>query len=129
MAQATYWLLYDGECRICAAVARWAKALDLRHRMRIRPIQESDDLLAGLPAGRALSAYHVVAPDGRVTTGGEAVPTMIEAFPMGSGFARLLRGSAALMAFVRRAYRFSTALRDVLICRVDASPPTSDPCR
>jgi len=125
---AAYWILYDGECRICAAIARWARAIDVRRRIRIRPIQDAADLLGPMASASALTAYHVVAPDGLVTTGGDAVPTMIEAFPAGSGLARFLRESPALMASVRRAYRFATRFRDVLLCRVPAAAGSADPC-
>lgn len=128
MGDTAYWILYDGECRLCAAIARWARAVDPRGRIRIRPIQDARDLLGAIPSDRALTAYHVVAPGGLVTTGGDAVPTMIEAFPAGGGFARLLRGSPRLMALVRRTYGFATRFRDVLICRVDEAGPSAGPC-
>jgi predicted DCC family thiol-disulfide oxidoreductase YuxK len=128
MIEAPTWILYDGECRLCATVARWARAVHPRRRIQIRPIQEAGDLLGGLPAERALSAVHVVTPDGRVTTGGDAVPAMIEAFPAGGGLAHLVRDSPAIMTYVRRAYGLVMRVRDVLTCRVDASASSAGPC-
>lgn len=114
-----YVLLFDRDCGICSAFARWARAADLRRRIRVRTIQSSRDLVRGIPDEHVLDAFHMVSPDGRVTTGGDAVPVLIEAFPMGAGLARLLRGSSRLMAAVHRFYRFVTRLRDRLVCRVD----------
>ena len=66
-----------------------------------------------------LDALHVVSPDGRITTGGDAVPTLIGAFPIGAGVERILRGSAALMGVVHRFYGFLTRFRDRLVCRLE----------
>src|SRR5205809_7290484 len=72
-----------------------------------------------------LDARHMVAPNGQVTTGGDAVPTLVGAFPIGAGFGRLLRGSSGLMVQVHRLYAFLTRFRDRLVCRVDAAPPSA----
>src|SRR2546427_12670047 len=66
-----------------------------------------------------LDALHVVSPDGHVTTGGDAVPTLIGAFPIGAGVERVLRGSTALMGVVHRFYGFVTRFRDRLVCRLE----------
>src|SRR3989442_12102145 len=66
-----------------------------------------------------LDALHIVSPDGRVKTGGDAVPTLIGAFPIGVGVERILRGSAALMRLVHRFYGFLTRFRDRLVCRLE----------
>ena len=72
--EGTYFLLYDGECRICTAFARAVAALDIRGTLRARPLQDSRDLLGGMPEEEILGAAHVVAPDGQVTTGAAAMP-------------------------------------------------------
>ena len=116
---AAYVLLYDRDCGICSALGRWIRAADLRGRIRVRTIQSSRGLLRGIPDDRILDAFHIVSPDGRVTTGGDAVPTLIEAMPMGAGLGRILRSSSALMAAVHRFYRILTRFRERLVCRVD----------
>src|SRR2546427_11902536 len=68
-----------------------------------------------------LDALHVVSPDGHVTTGGDAVPTLIGAFPIGAGVERVLRGSTALMGVVHRFYGFVTRFRDRLVCHLEPS--------
>src|SRR3989442_7713962 len=72
-----------------------------------------------------LDAWHMVAPNGLVTTGGDAVPTLVGAFPIGAGFGRLLRGSSGLMRQVHRLYAFLTRFRDRLVFRLDAVPPSA----
>ncbi len=129
MAGLPYRLLYDGDCRICIAFARWARAVDRRNRIRIQPIQESRDLLGGIPDNLVLDAMHVVAPDGRVATGGDSIPTLLEALFAGPPLASLLRTSSRVRALLRVLYGVVVELRGHLICRVEpasAAPPSSD---
>ncbi|HYU06911.1 MAG TPA: DCC1-like thiol-disulfide oxidoreductase family protein [Thermoplasmata archaeon] len=118
MSAREYVLLYDGECGLCGAFGRWVHAADLRRRIRIRSAQSSWDLLLGLPDDQVLAVFHMIDPGGRITSGGDAVATLIEAFPVGVGFARVLRGSETLMRRVRGSYRFLAQFRDRLVCRV-----------
>ena len=118
MSAREYVLLFDGECGLCGAFGRWVHAADLRRRIRIRTAQSSRGLLRGVPDDQVLAVFHMVDPGGRITSAGDAVPTLIEAFPMGAGLARVLRGSDALMGRVRRSYRFFVRFRDRLVCRV-----------
>src|SRR3989442_5033259 len=96
MENPPYVLLYDRDCGICSAVSRWIRALDWRRRIRLQSIQSSQSILVGIPEDRMLDALHVVSPDGRVTTGGDAVPTLIGAFPIGAGVERIPPGTGAL---------------------------------
>src|SRR3989442_14735732 len=105
MKNPPYILLYDRDCGICSAVSRWIRALDWRRRIRLQSIQSSRSILVGIPEDRMLDALHVVSPDGRVTTGGDAVPTLIGALPIGAGVERVLREAAPLMRVVHRFYR------------------------
>src|SRR2546430_3578818 len=97
MKSPPYILLYDRDCGICSAVSRWIRTLDWRGRIRLQSIQSSRNILVGIPEDRMLDALHVVSPDGHVTTGGDAVPTLIGAFPIGAGGGRGPPGASALM--------------------------------
>jgi predicted DCC family thiol-disulfide oxidoreductase YuxK len=119
MGNPRYILLYDRDCGICSALSRWVRAFDWRGRIRLESIQSSRSILVGIPEDRMLDAFHIVSPDGHVSTGGDAVPTLIGAFPIGSGAERVLRGSASLMGIVHRFYGFLTRFRDRLVCRLE----------
>src|SRR5256886_11512758 len=125
MAGPSYVLLYDRDCGICSALSRWIRAVDIRRRIRFESIQAGRGLLKGIPEDRMLDAWHMVAPNGQVTTGGDAVPTLVGAFPIGAGLGRLLAGSSGLMRQVHRLYEFLTRVRDRLGCRLDAAPPAA----
>src|SRR2546422_7813402 len=120
-----YVLLYDRDCGICSALSRWIHRADVRGRIRFESIQSGRALLTGLPDERMLDAWHIITPDGHVTTGGDAVPTLVGAFPIGAGLGRLLAGSSGLMRQVHRLYAFLTRFRDRLVFRPDAAPPSA----
>ncbi|MGI0148839.1 MAG: DCC1-like thiol-disulfide oxidoreductase family protein [Thermoplasmata archaeon] len=119
MASGEYVLLFDRDCGICSAMSRWIRAVDVRDRIRLRTIQSSRELLHDVPDGIILDAFHMVSPSGQVTTGGDAVPILIEALPMGAGLGRIVRASRSLMPRVHAFYGFLTRFRERLVCRVD----------
>lgn len=121
---ATCAVLYDGDCRICASFARWVKALDVRGRIRIRPIQDSRELLRDIPGDEILDAMHAVTPDGRVFTGGDALPAILAALFSGPALETRMKKSTATMATMRRLYAILAEFRGHLTCRYDA-PPSS----
>ena|SRR3990170_794072 len=119
-----YILLYDRDCRFCAASARWAKALDLRGRLRVQPIQASRDLLPQLQEEQILDAMHVIDAEGRVSTGGDSLPPLLEALLAGPPLGELIRSSRGMMRALRRAYEVIVRLRGHLVCRFDAASPS-----
>lgn len=123
MARETYWLLYDGDCRICTAVARWVKALDFRRRIRGRPIQRSRDLLEGLPDDEILEAMHLVSVSGEVMTGGESLPILLGALSGGPPLAAFLRASPMCRATFNGLYALLVEFRGRLVCRPEPSEP------
>lgn len=117
----TTWLLFDRDCRVCSAAARWARALDLRGHLQIRPIQESQDLLGDMPIEAALGAVHAVAPDGRVTEGAEALPLLLSAVAGVPRLEPLLRRSPPAMSTLSRTYDLLVEIRGKLTCGVGAA--------
>jgi predicted DCC family thiol-disulfide oxidoreductase YuxK len=129
MVSREYVLLFDRDCGICSAFTRWIHALDLRRRVRLQTIQSSRDLLRGIPEDRVLDAFHMISPDGRVRTGGDAVPLLIQALPMGEGIARVVNESPDLMSRVHVLYEFLTRFRDRLVCRVEPAGTSAGSAR
>ena len=83
MADERLAVLYDEECRWCRwSVARLA-ALDRDRRLRLVPIQgaEGERLLADVPEDERLASAHVVTPDGRVFSGGDAAAPIAAVLP------------------------------------------------
>src|SRR3974377_2184337 len=95
-AMAGAWaLVYDHECGVCRVVAALVLVAD--RRARLMPVALPDPripaLLAPVPAPARLRSWHLVAPDGRVRSGGDAVPELCRLLP-GFGGLGLLGGAA-----------------------------------
>ncbi len=116
-----YFLLYDGDCRVCSFFGSIVSILDVQRRIRVRPIQDSQDLLPGIPTDTVLDAAHAVSPDGRVTTGADAMPTLIGALLGRPLVEARLRSSRSSMRTLSRLYRILVGLRGHLSCGVGAA--------
>ena len=90
--EASWRVLYDRDCGFC----RWTLSLLLRaDRDRLlRPVAlqspEAAELLADCAPERRLASWHLVGPDGRRRSGGEALPTVVGLLPGGRPLAALL---------------------------------------
>jgi predicted DCC family thiol-disulfide oxidoreductase YuxK len=98
-------VLYDADCRFC----RWSLGKLLawdRHR-RLRPVAlqdaEADALLGRMDPERRMSSWHLVTPDGRVHSAGEAVAPLMRLLPGGRPLAAF---AAACPRLIEHAYAF-----------------------
>lgn len=94
-ARARLIVCYDGECGVCLAAIERLRNLDGDERLQFVPAQRVATELPGLAAriapGALSSALHVVEPDGRWISGGEAVLRIAETVPRLRPIARLGR--------------------------------------
>jgi predicted DCC family thiol-disulfide oxidoreductase YuxK len=72
-------VLYDADCGFCRWAAAWALRQDRRDLLVAAPIQSTlgSELLADLTPEERLAAAHVVGPDGRRRSGGEAASEVL----------------------------------------------------
>lgn len=115
-----YFLVYDGDCRVCEGFAHALALIDIRRRIATRPIQEARDLLAGIAQDAILDAAHVISPDGRVTTGADAMPTLAGALLGAPEIEGWLRSSRLSMRVFSRLYGILVELRGHLSCGFSA---------
>lgn len=125
----TTWLLFDGECRVCSAAAAWVHALDFRHHLQVRPLQDARGLLVGVPPEELLEAFRAVAPDGRVAAGPQAIPVVLAALSGAEGLDPLLRSSPAAMSALSHLYDVMVDVRGRLTCRTEGSVSAAQPPR
>lgn len=85
-------VLYDADCNICKTIAEAVLTWDRRARLRPVAIQsdEGQRLLKSIPRAKRLESFHLVHPDGTVTSGGAALAKLFDALPGGWGLARML---------------------------------------
>lgn len=100
-------MLYDGDCGLCSATARWLERRVGSDRLRTLALDHatSDERLRGAVGARDLTAsLHVVRPDGSVATGAAAVIAVGRLVP-GWGIAARLMDHRAGRAILEPAYR------------------------
>jgi predicted DCC family thiol-disulfide oxidoreductase YuxK len=118
-----YTVIYDSDCGFC----RWCLSLLLRadREHRLRPLAlgtpEADRLLAGMPREEQFASWHLVDPDGRLTSAGAGLPDVLRALPAGQLPAGVL---AQIPTLTERGYRWvadhRTTLGPLLPARVKA---------
>lgn len=84
-------LLYDGNCAFCRRWIERIRRWDRRNQIELLPAAERHSH-PGLPAlsdAELDAAMHLVLPDGRVYSGGRAVPHLLRRLP-GGGIPRLV---------------------------------------
>jgi predicted DCC family thiol-disulfide oxidoreductase YuxK len=118
---------YDEDCGACRWTADRLRRLDRDGHLSFVPIQRADDLLREIPTGRRLDAMHAIAADGRVYTGGAAIPVIARELPAGTPVAWL---ASVWPAGTERLYRAAAARRTAIgrwlgqdACAVDPSRP------
>jgi predicted DCC family thiol-disulfide oxidoreductase YuxK len=106
-------VLYDSDCGFCKRALSKLLAWDRSHRLR--PVALQDDeaarLLAGMDEQERMASWHLVAPDGRVRSGGAAVAPLLRLLRGGSGPARL---AERMPRSVDRGYRWVAGHRTAL---------------
>ena len=98
-------ILYDADCGFC----RWTlgKVLAWDRGGRLRPVAlqdgEATELLREVPEERRMESWHLVGPNGRVESAGDALATLFRLLPGGRPLAAL---AARAPAASRIAYRW-----------------------
>jgi len=99
-------LIYDGDCRFCAAVQRLVRRWDRRGRVEYIPSQDAviPSRFPGLSFAGCTEAMHLVDAHGRDWQGAEAVRELLKILPLGRsiGWVFLVPGAPWIAA---RAYR------------------------
>jgi predicted DCC family thiol-disulfide oxidoreductase YuxK len=96
-------VVYDADCGFCRWTAERLRVWDRRRSLRFLPVQdaEADTVLRSVPAERRAASWHLVEPDGRVWSGGAAVPRLLARLPAGAAPAAI---AASMPSFTDRAY-------------------------
>ena len=106
-------LLYDDDCGFCRWALAWVLRLD--RDARIRPLalrsEEADALLQAVPAQERSESWHLVTPDGRVSSAGDACAPLFDQRPRGRRVARAARAAGPLL---RWGYRVAARNRGAL---------------
>lgn len=91
MADAT--VLYDADCGFCRSSLALILTWDRNGRLRPVALQdpEADRLLANLSPDQRMGSWHLVTPDGKVRSAGDALEVLFTLLPGGSPPSALAR--------------------------------------
>ncbi len=106
-------ILFDKDCGFCRWSLSKIMAWDRHGCLRSVALQspEADDLLKGMDPEQKMASWHLVGPDGRTYSGGEAVSPPARLLPAGAPLASL---ASAFPRTMDRAYRWVARHRDHL---------------
>jgi predicted DCC family thiol-disulfide oxidoreductase YuxK len=130
----TVTVLYDRDCGFCRWSLAKILAWDRARRLRPLPIQseEGQRLLGGVPAEGQLESWHLVHPDGRVESAGDAFPAVFRLLPAGGPIAALtarfpLLSNRCYMLVAKNRTLFgkpiSAGMKERATARIDARGP------
>jgi predicted DCC family thiol-disulfide oxidoreductase YuxK len=104
-------LIYDGDCAFCRIwIAYWQRLTD--ERVEYQPFQTAADQFPHVSRSAFESAVHLIWPDGRVTTGAQAVFETLALTPGRAGWLWLYRHAPGFAPVSEWAYRLIAAHRD-----------------
>lgn len=109
-------LLYDGRCGLCRRLARLIGRLDRRGWLALLSFDEplgAEDL-ARLPDEKRYSAFHLVAPSGKIRSAEDAVLPTLDLLAGGKEVAAVLRLVPGGERTLRVAYRWVARNRTAL---------------
>ena len=106
-------ILFDSDCGFCRWSLSKLLAWDRHGRLRLVALQseQAEDFLKGMDRERKMASWHLVAPNGRIYSGGAAVPQLARLFPAGAPIAAL---ATAFPRTTDRAYRWVAGHREPL---------------
>ena len=92
-------LLYDADCGFCRWSLAWILRWDRGRRLTPTALQDprAERLLAGMEPKQRPASWHLVAPDGTVTSAGAAFEPLLRLLPAGGPLAALA-GAAPRLA-------------------------------
>jgi predicted DCC family thiol-disulfide oxidoreductase YuxK len=119
-------LLYDRACGFCRWSVDCLLRLDRRHELEAVAIHspEGADLLSSMTPDERLGSWHLRSPDGRLWSGGHAVPVLLRLLPGGKVLAL---AAARFPRTVDHLYRFVARNRSTLGRLVGARACAVDP--
>jgi predicted DCC family thiol-disulfide oxidoreductase YuxK/chromate transport protein ChrA len=85
-------LAYDAHCEPCTRFRNLVHFIDSKGEIEFISLVDAEDagLLEKVPKAERHTSFHLILPDGRLLTGAEAVPTLLELLPGGKMLSRVI---------------------------------------
>lgn len=127
-------LLYNDECAVCSKIVAWVKKSTPMNlgvpEMVVQPIGEDPRALKlihpGLNIWDAYATIHLVMPDGKIKTGGEAVAEVLRKLPrtrwLAQSFSFRILGQRPFQRILNFAYTLLADVRPIFGCESCGTP-------
>jgi predicted DCC family thiol-disulfide oxidoreductase YuxK len=85
-------LAYDADCGPCTRFRYFVEAIDSKGEVAFVSLIDADDsgMLDRIPKSERHTSFHVIFPDGKLLTGADAVPPLLELLPGGKILAKVV---------------------------------------
>lgn len=118
-ANKSYFLLvYDADCGPCSRFKRMINFLDTHGRFRYNSLVRSDELglLNSVPTAQRHRSFHLISPEGSVSSGALAIPTLLAQLPFGGIVSAMVSKAPGGMRLVKIVYSTFSRLHDSGSC-------------
>jgi len=111
-------LVFDADCGPCSRFRRVIDFIDPDRRLDFMPLVEADarGLLDGVPQGRRHRSFHLISPQGGVTSGASALPVLLALLPAGRLPSKAIQCSNLMFRSVAFVYSVFSRLHDASSC-------------
>jgi len=111
-------LVYDSDCGPCTRFRNIVDFLDTKGMIDFLGLVQADrnGLLDSIHPGRRHRSFHLIAPDGTVTSGAAALPTLVGLLPAGRTLERIMELSLPVNLATKILYSTFSRLHDAGSC-------------
>nr|AIF12387.1 hypothetical protein [uncultured marine thaumarchaeote KM3_55_F05] len=106
-------MVYDQECMLCRSFKRLIKLLDTQRRLRFLSLMSSTSavLLGNMSVKQKIASFHLITPQGLVSSGNEAFPLLADLLTGTRLAGRLLERSRRITIFLALVYYLATVYK------------------
>ena len=115
-----YVVAYDADCGPCTRFKQVIDLLDRYHRIDFRSLREAEELglLDTMSESLRFTSFHLISPKGDIWSGAEALPLLIDLFPLGGPISNIITRAPAGKRMIKFVYRGLSRLHDSGSCKV-----------
>ena len=114
--------MYDADCRPCSKFQHTVDWLDTYNHLDYISLVRADELglLNSIPRIQRHKSFHLISPEGKISSGANAIPNLLALLPLGSFTATLVHGAPGASGLVNFVYSTFSRLHDVGSCSYKA---------
>jgi predicted DCC family thiol-disulfide oxidoreductase YuxK len=115
-----YIIVYDADCGPCRRFKDFVDFLDIHNQIDFVPLTQAEDLglLNRIPQYLRYKSFHLISPAGDIQSGPEAIPSLINLFPLGHQVSKLIVLAPGGKRMMRSIYSTFSRFHDSSSCNL-----------